>query len=125
MMKNNRLVRWSAGLLLAATIGAHGAHAQPAFGSGVAASSPAMIPAQTKREMRKADRLLAKQVRRELVRVKGLDSSRIVAVARGGQITLGGSVPEADQIGLAMEAAKHVSGVSEVTNSLNVKAPGQ
>lgn len=123
----NRLAQWTAGVLLAAAIGIPAAHAQPQGDSGVTASAPApaMTPAQNRRAMRKADRLLAKQVRRALVHVKGLDSTRIVVIARGGDVTLGGSVPEAGQIGLAHTAAQGVSGVRSVSDSLNLKAQGQ
>ncbi|WP_296663621.1 BON domain-containing protein [Paraburkholderia sp.] len=123
----NKLAQWTAGVLLAAAIGTPGAHAQPQpqGDSGMTASVPAATPAQTRRATRKADRLLAKQVRRALVRVKGLDSSRIVVIARGGDVTLGGSVPEAEQTGVAHAAAAGVSGVRNVTDNLSVKAPGQ
>lgn len=127
-MKKNRLVRWTAGALFVTAIGAFGAlgaYAQPQGGSDVIASAPATTPAQSKGAIRKADRLLAKQVRQALVRVKGLDSGRIDVIARSGKITLGGSVPEAGQIDLAIASAKGASGVSDVTNSLSVKAPGQ
>jgi hyperosmotically inducible periplasmic protein len=123
----NRLAQWTAGVLLAAAIGAPSAYAQPQGDSGVAASAPApaMTPAQNRRAIRKADHLLAKQVRRALVHVKGLDSTQVVVVAHGGDVTLGGSVPEAGQIALAHTAAQGVSGVHSVRDSLSVKAPGQ
>ena len=125
----NRLAQWTAGVLLAAALGAPAAHAQPQGDSGVAASAPApapaMTPAQNRRAIRKADHLLAKQVRRALVHVKGLDSTQVVVVAHGGDVTLGGSVPEAGQIALAHAAAQGVSGVRSVRDSLSVKAPGQ
>lgn len=121
----NRLAQWTAGVLLAAALGAQAAYAQPQGDSAVTASAPTMTPAQNRRAIRKADRLLAKQVRRALVRVKGLDSTQIVVIARGGDVTLGGSVPEAGQIALAHTAAQGVSGVRSVSDSLSVKAPGQ
>lgn len=121
----NRMVQWTAGALIAAAIGTTSAYAQQPGDSGVAASAPATSAAQSRRAIHKADRLLAKQVRRALVRVKGLDSSRIVVIARSGDVTLGGSVPEAGQTGLALAAARGVSGVSNVSSSLGVKAAGQ
>jgi hyperosmotically inducible periplasmic protein len=79
----------------------------------------------TPKEMRKANRQLAKLVRRTLVKVKGLDSSSIVVVAKNGDILLGGSVPEASQVGLAVSAAQGVHGVRAVKNGLTIKAQGQ
>lgn len=123
----NRLVQWTAGVLLAAAIGVPCAYAQQQSDSGATASAPAptSTPAQNRRAIRKADRLLSKQVRVALVRVKGLDSGRIVVIARSGDVTLGGSVPEAGQIALAHAAAQGVSGVHSVTDSLSVQAAGQ
>lgn len=66
-----------------------------------------------------------KQVRSALVRVKGLDSGSVVVVANGSVVTLGGSVPDASQIPTAVSAAQGVKGVSEVHNSLTIKARGQ
>jgi hyperosmotically inducible periplasmic protein len=74
--------------------------------------------------IRKANRLLSKQVHRVLVKIKGLDSSAIVVIAKGSVITLGGSVPDASQIPLAVSAAQGVQGVSQVHNSLAIKQPG-
>ncbi|SDC80133.1 BON domain-containing protein [Paraburkholderia lycopersici] len=126
-VKMKRLDLWMAAALLAAIIGVPGAYAQSQGDSGVAASAPAAVsaPAQSRKEKRRADRALAKTVRRALVRVKGLDSGRIVVIAQGGAVTLGGSVPDAGQIDVAVAAAKGVNGVRDVTSSLSVKAPGQ
>ena len=124
-MKKNRFSPWAVSVLLAAAIGTPCAHAQPLEDAGVTGSASAATPAQNSKAIRKADRRLAKQVRHALVQVKGLDSERIVVSARSGSVTLGGSVPEAAQSGLAVAAAKAVSGVSNVTDSLTVKAPGQ
>lgn len=123
-MKKNRFSPWAVSVLLAAAIGTPCAYAQPLEDAGVTGSASA-TPAQNSKAIRKADRRLAKQVRSALVQVKGLNSERIVVSARSGSVTLGGSVPEAAQSGLAVAAAKAVSGVSNVTDSLTVKAPGQ
>lgn len=94
--------------------------------SGAAASAPAMSSAPpSAKAMRKANRLLSKSVQRALVKVKALDSSNIVVSARNGAILLGGTVPEADQIPMAVTAAQGVSGVQSVQNALRVRAVGQ
>ncbi|MFP6562050.1 BON domain-containing protein [Paraburkholderia sp. B3] len=98
-------------------LGATSAYAQ---GSETAASAG---PAPSAKQIRKANHLLEKQIRRALVHVKGLDSTNVVVVARGGVVTLGGSVPDASQIPLAMSGAQRVSGVTEVRNSLQVRMP--
>lgn len=120
-----RLIASVLGLLVA--VGAANAYAQDG-----AASASTVVPASTaasakalRKTERKANRQLAKAVRRALVKVKGLDSSQIVVVAKSGAVLLGGSVPAASQIDLAVSAAKGVNGVSAVNNSLTVKAQGQ
>lgn len=79
--------------------------------------------APSAKQIRKASHLLEKQVRRALVRVKGLDSTNMVVVARGGVVTLSGSVPDASQIPLAVSGSQHVSGVTEAHDSLQVRMP--
>ena len=120
-----RLIAGAFGLVVA--VCAANVHAQDGATSAsaaVPASTPASAKALRKAE-RKADRQLARNVRRALVKVKDLDASQIVVVAKSGAILLGGSVPAASQIELAASAARSVNGVSAVNNSLTVKAVGQ
>lgn len=120
-----RLLACGLGLLVA--MGAANVHAQ-AGATPASEVAPASAPASQKalrKAERKADRQLAKAVRRALVKVKGLDSGQIVVVAKNGAILLGGSVPTASQIDLAVPAARGVRGVSTVNNGLTVKALGQ
>lgn len=119
-MKKQTLIKWSVGACV--VLGMTAAYAQA---GSTGAAAPAASPAQSAKQIRKANRLLAKQVRSALVRVKGLDSSDVVVIAKGSAVTLGGSVPEASQIPLAASAARGVPGVSEVNDALTVKAPGQ
>jgi hyperosmotically inducible periplasmic protein len=107
-------------------LGTAGAWAQDQ-GSGATANAPAaMASAPTSaKAMRKANRLLSKNVQRALVKVKGLDSTNIVVQAKNGAILLGGTVPEADQMQMAVTAAQGVSGVQSVQNALRVRAIGQ
>lgn len=121
-MKNIRWIPLTACALIA--FGVSSAHAQGSEAASVPASVSAAAPL-TPKEMRKANRQLAKAVRRALVKVKGLDSSNVIVVAKSGHILLGGSVPEAGQIGLVVSAAQGVQGVSAVQNSLTIKAQGQ
>jgi hyperosmotically inducible periplasmic protein len=97
-------------------------------GSGAAAmaSMPGMASAPTSaKAMRKANRQLSKNVQRALVKVKGLDSTNIVVSAKNGAIVLGGTVPEAGQMQMAVTTAQGVSGVQSVQNALRVRQTGQ
>lgn len=105
-----------------AVFGAAAAYAQT---SDTTATAPEMASAApSAKDIRKANRALSKRVRSVLVKVKGLDSSAIVVVAKGSVVTLGGSVPDSSQIPLAVSAAQGVDGVTEVHNSLSIKQPG-
>lgn len=88
------------------------------------ATATASLPLSSK-DMRRADRLLAKKVRQALVKVKNLDSTNIVVSAKDGSVLLGGTVPAGDQIQLATATAEGVSSVREVKNALRIRAPGQ
>jgi hyperosmotically inducible protein len=65
-----------------------------------------------------ADRALEKSVRRALSKAQGFDSSGVFVRARGGAVTLSGSVRSGDQIERAAEIARSVEGVSSVSNKL-------
>lgn len=128
-MKNNNLIKLAAGTCL--MFGAAAASAQTAAPAAVAPAASAATaqaapsPPMSKTDQRKANRLLSKRVRQALVKVKGLDSSAIVVGAKADVILLGGSVPEAGQIPLAVTAAQAVDGVAQVDNHLIVKPIGQ
>ena len=55
-----------------------------------------------------------------LFRSQGVDVSNIAVRARGGAVTLTGSVPDQGQIDAAGQAAKGVAGVTSVSNKLTV-----
>ena len=67
-----------------------------------------------------ANHELGRKVRAALTKTQGLDVSHIAVRARGGAVTLTGSVPVEGQIGMAGDAAKGVEGVTSVTNKLTV-----
>ncbi|SAK98761.1 transport-associated protein [Caballeronia temeraria] len=75
------------------------------------------VPASTSKT---ADRALAKSVRRALGRVKGLDPTRVYVRAKGGSVTLSGTVRDQAQIELAESTAKSVAGVSSVSNKMTI-----
>ncbi|MBP0595419.1 BON domain-containing protein [Paraburkholderia sp. LEh10] len=67
-----------------------------------------------------ADRALGKAVRRALAKAQGFDVSGVFVRARGGAVTLSGSVKSGEQIQQAEEIAKSVQGVTSVTNKLTL-----
>lgn len=100
--------------------------------SNANAQSQASMPAATMdsaasakagpKNARKADRKLSSDVRRALSRTKEITVTNIFVRARGGAVTLTGSVPDAAQIDRAAQVAKSVPGVTSVTNKLSLQA---
>jgi hyperosmotically inducible periplasmic protein len=80
--------------------------------------------APTKKEIRKQNHQLELKVRHALTATKRLDSAGIVIVARGGEVTLDGDAPDADQIQVAAATTSKVSGVTDVRNLLHVREAG-
>lgn len=99
-----------------------GAYAQNDASNVTAASSStlASAPTTSRKAMKAADRKLARAVRKAIEHVKGLDATRIAIVANNGSITLAGSVPEDAQVDMAVQHAKAVPGVTNVTSRLDV-----
>ncbi|TCF96788.1 BON domain-containing protein [Paraburkholderia strydomiana] len=77
-----------------------------------------------KQSLKAANRKLQKAVLSSLTRTRGLKAGNVLVVARGGIVTLAGSVPDADQVELAMSATRAVNGVSEVRNNLAIRPEG-
>ena len=77
----------------------------------------------TKSIERQANRKLSLDVRRALAKTNGVEVSGITVLARSGDVTLTGSVPEAPQIEKATEVTKAVPGVRTVINKLTIGAP--
>lgn len=89
---------------------------------GVAQASPqASAPSATSLASKASSRQLAMNVRRALSKTQQLNVSNITVRARGGTVTLSGSVPEGKQIEQAGEVAKGVAGVNSVSNKLNIQ----
>ncbi|MGF6781312.1 BON domain-containing protein [Paraburkholderia sp. GAS334] len=106
---------------LAATIAPFSASAQDGNSSAVVASADAGS-APSAKSVRAANRKLAKNVRTAMAKVKGIDMTQLFVYAKGGVVTLSGSVPKSDQVVRAGEIAKSVPGVSSVDNRLSVYA---
>ncbi|WP_025600735.1 BON domain-containing protein [Burkholderia sp. WSM2230] len=95
--------------------------------SSDAAATPAAAAssAATGKQAKAANRALGRKVRSALARTKGLSVANINVRARGGAVTLAGTVPEQSQIDVATQAAQGVAGVTSVKNALTVRAVGQ
>ena len=81
--------------------------------------------APSKATQRAQDHSLRKAVRHALVHTQRLDQSHITIGTHSGHVTLEGSVPDEDQIQLAVAAAQGVPGVTNVANDLHLDEPGR
>jgi osmotically-inducible protein OsmY len=111
---------WIIVAVAAATI----AGAAPTYAQTDTAASSTSAAAPTKKVIRKQNHQLEIKVRHALTATKHLDSSDIVILARGGEVTLLGEVPDASQITVAGSVAGKVPGVTGVTNNVRVYEPG-
>ncbi|OLL29054.1 transporter [Burkholderia sp. SRS-W-2-2016] len=72
---------------------------------------------------RKADRALRREVYAAIGKHKEIDAGNISVRAKGGAVTLTGTVTDTAQISSVAEIAKGVPGVTSVTNKLTVSKP--
>lgn len=106
---------------LAVTVAPLAVFAQNGNSSEVTASADAGS-APSAKSIRAANGKLARNVRTAMAKAKGIDMTQLFVYAKGGVVTLSGSVPKSDQVDRAGEIAKGVSGVSSVDNRLSVYA---
>lgn len=71
-----------------------------------------------------ADKTLARDVRKALSKAPNFNVSNVFVKARGGVVTLSGSVPDGHQIQQATEVAMGVPGVTSVSNHLTLYTKG-
>lgn len=88
--------------------------------SDATATGTTAAPAASAKASKKANSQLGRKVRAAISKAQGVDVSNISVRARGGAVTLTGSVPDQGQIDAAGEAAKGVAGVTSVSNKLSV-----
>ncbi|AXE96783.1 BON domain-containing protein [Paraburkholderia sp. 22099] len=100
------------------------AYAQSSDAATTAAPEAASA-APTAKQAKAANRALGRKVRSALTKTKGLSVANISVRARGGAVTLAGSVPEQPQVDLATQAAQGVAGVTSVKNALTIRPVGQ
>jgi osmotically-inducible protein OsmY len=81
-------------------------------------------PAASSSKATPADKKLARDVRKALSKAPDFDVSNVFVKARGGVVTLSGSVPDGPQIQQAAEVTKGVPGVTSVSNHLTLYTKG-
>jgi hyperosmotically inducible protein len=121
MMKTLRIT----GAALLALASFH-AWAQPGGSDASVASNATAVAASggmTAKDNRAANRALRRRVYAAIGKHKEINAGDISVVAKGGAVTLNGTVADASQIGEAAEIAQGVPGVTSVTNKLSVKKP--
>lgn len=96
---------------------AHAQSSDAAPGDAMSADSTAGASAKA---TSKSDRALARAVRRALSKAQGFDVSGVFVKARGGAVTLSGTVRSGEQIRQAETVARGVNGVSAVSNRLSL-----
>ncbi|EDZ99175.1 transport-associated protein [Burkholderia sp. H160] len=108
-------------LILAASSNAWSQPGQTASG---ASGTPAVeASAASPVSARKANRALRRQVYAAIGKHKEISAGSISVIAKGGAVTLNGTVTDASQINQVEEIAKSVPGVTSVTNKLTVQKP--
>jgi hyperosmotically inducible protein len=103
-----------------AVVVACNAYAQSSDAMGASGAAMAAPSAKT---VKKENRQLGRKVRGALAKAQGISVSNISVRARGGAVTLTGSVPDQGQVDKAGDVAKGVDGVTSVSNKLTVVVP--
>jgi osmotically-inducible protein OsmY len=114
-----------AGAVLFALASFH-AWAQPGASEASAASNSTAVAVSggmTAKDTRAANRALRRKVYAAIVKHREITAGDISVVAKGGAVTLNGTVVDASQIDKVAEIAQGVPGVTSVTNRLSVKKP--
>ncbi|MFP6560450.1 BON domain-containing protein [Paraburkholderia sp. B3] len=106
----------SFGLLLPLVTPGQQAFAQSGGGNGsTAATSPSAIP----------DKTLVRHVQWALSRTNGLDPTHIYVNAQGGRVTLTGTAISEQQLELAGQTTRGVTGVTALSNRLTIRSAGR
>lgn len=101
------------------------AYAQASDTDAAASATPAASTKAQKKAVRSENRALQRKVRTALTKAGDISTSNITVRARGGDVTLQGSVPEQGQSDKATEVAQGVAGVKSVKNALAIRPQGQ
>ncbi|QGZ57722.1 BON domain-containing protein [Paraburkholderia acidiphila] len=98
-----------------------GALAQTAASGPGANDAPPVASAAPAKSQRAANRALRRRVYATVVKHQEIDAGNISVVARGGAVTLDGTVSDASQISKVEDIVRGVPGVASVTNRLAVR----
>ena len=123
-MTTTRTLRIASAVLFA--LASVHAWAQPGASEASAASNATAVAASggmTAKDTRAANRALRRKLYAAIVKHKEITAGDISVVAKGGAVTLNGTVVDASQIDKGAEIAQGVPGVTSVTNKLTVKKP--
>jgi hyperosmotically inducible protein len=119
MKKTTALKLAASGIFALASIGVWAQSGQTAPAStGSANAASAEVDAKA---AKRANRELAKQVRGTIAKEKSINAANISVKAKGGAVTLYGTVPAAAQIDTAAAIAKTVPGVTSVKNQITIQ----
>lgn len=103
------------------------AWSQPGQTASASSGTPAASATETGEaapvSARKANRALRRQVYAAIGKHKEISAGNISVIAKGGAVTLNGTVTDASQVNQVAEIAKGVPGVTSVTNKLTVQKP--
>jgi osmotically-inducible protein OsmY len=108
-------------LILAASGGAWSQSGQTASAASSAPATSASAAAPV--SSRQANRALRRQVYAAISKHKEISAGNISVIAKGGAVTLNGTVTDASQVNQVADIAKGVPGVTSVTNKLTVQKP--
>ncbi|MFM0176272.1 BON domain-containing protein [Paraburkholderia sediminicola] len=119
-MKKATVLKLAASAMFAlASISVWAQSSQPAAAStGSAKAASTGVDAKA---AKRANRELAKQVRTAIAKEKSINAANISVKAKGGAVTLYGTVPAASQIDAAAAVAKTVPGVTSVKNQIVIQ----
>ncbi|TKC90039.1 BON domain-containing protein [Trinickia terrae] len=121
-MKAIQVLKLAASTILIAT--SLQAYAQDASAPVAAASDATAVTKQQQKAAKAANRALSRKVRAALAKDKNINVSNITVRAKGGAVTLQGTVPEQSQIDRATAVANGVAGVTSVSNALIMRPTG-
>ncbi|RKE37600.1 BON domain-containing protein [Paraburkholderia sp. BL23I1N1] len=91
--------------------------------AGTASAAVTASGGMTATAARQANRALRRKVYAALAKHKEIDAGNIGITAKGGAVTISGTVPDASLINTVAEVAKGVEGVTSVGSKLTVQKP--
>lgn len=123
MKARTELLMVAAALIALASIPAWGQASESEASTASTGAAVATSGSDTARESRRANRALRQKVYATIVKHAEINVGHISVVAKGGAVTLDGTVVDASQINKITEIVNGVPGVTSVTNRLTAKRP--